>query len=259
MDTYFIPAYMKDNPIGLERDPEYPDRLRQREGGLADALEGGDWDIFSGQMFREFSKKEHVCKPFDLPYKWPKWRAVDWGWAEPYVCLWLARNPDNGRIYVYREHSGVQLTDKQQAEAIITYSPAEEALTMTFADPSMWNKKNYSGLISSSADEYLKYGVSLVKADNDRVSGIKKIHNLLAPLPDGQPGLMFFENVSNLIRTLPKLSRDASNVEDIADKQEDHWFDALKYGLSNVNLFVSARKSKKEREGYNVWKYIPGL
>lgn len=54
-------------------------------------------------------------------------------------------------------------------------------------------------------------------------------------LPDGRPGLMVFETCANLIRTLPGLPYDETNVEDVDSSSEDHAYDALRYGLTNVN------------------------
>lgn len=48
---------------------------------------------------------------------------------------------------------------------------------------------------------------------------------------DGRPGLVIFETCSNLIRTLPLLTYDTHNCEDVSDACEDHAPEALRYGL----------------------------
>ncbi len=257
-DTYFIPSYIADNEIGLERDPDYEKRLRERDPDLAEAYIKGNWHIFSGMAFREWNREIHVVEPFEIPWSWPKWRAVDWGYAEPACCLWLARDIDSGRVYVYREWYQAGMTDRQQATTIATYSPSEEGVSITFADPSMWVSKNVDGKISSGADEYRKNGVPLWKADNNRLNGKKKVHGLLANLADGKPGLVFFSNCVNSIRTIPKLARSTANAEDVGGSQEDHAYDCLRYGLSNVDAFQSARK-KKGTERPNPWQLVRGL
>lgn len=257
-DVYFIPAYIADNTIGLERDPEYEKRLREREPDLAEALIEGNWNVFSGQAFREWDATRHTCPPFELPWNWPRWRAVDWGYADPAVCLWFAKDIDSGRIYCYREWYQGGLTDRQQATTIATYSPAEEGVSITFADPSMWVHKNLDGRVGSSADEYRAMGVPLYRADNNRINGKKKIHRLLANLPDGKPGLVFFDTCIHTIRTLPKLARSLANVEDIADGQDDHCYDCLRYSLSNVELFGAARKKPGAKQP-NPWQSLGGV
>ena len=77
----FIPAFIEDNPEGMRRDPGYIDRLMAREERTALALRYGRWDTFAGQIFREFVKAVHTCRPSDIPPHWSKWRAVDWGYS----------------------------------------------------------------------------------------------------------------------------------------------------------------------------------
>jgi hypothetical protein len=259
METYFIPAYISDNVIGVERDPEYQKRLEQSDPDLADALIHGDWSVFSGQAFRTFDPFTHTCEPFDLPKHFPRWRAVDWGSAEPFCCLWFARDPDIGRVYVYREVYAAGMTDSQQAQMIVGNSPYDENISITFADPkSFWVAKNRYGITYTSADEYRDNGILLWEADNDRISGKKKIDQLLSPLPDGKPGLVIFRNAVNLIRTLPKLARSLSNPEDVADRQEDHAYDTLRYGLTNPLMFTKSKNSKKSKSK-NPWMSIRGI
>lgn len=259
-DLYFVPAFIQDNQIGLGRDPGYEKRLRESEPDLAEALLTGNFKIFSGMAFRDFNRSEHVCEPFELPWKWPKWRAVDYGFDAPFCCLWLTKDPDIGRIYVYREVYAPGLTDKQQADLIATYSPAEEAVSITYASRDMWIRRNRDGIVSTSADEYRKNGIPLYQADNDRLNGKKKIHRQFAKLPDGKPGLVFFSNCENLIRTLPRLPRSQFNPEDVEQRNvEDHAYETLRYGLTNTEMFTRERKPKDKAASANPWKALGSI
>jgi hypothetical protein len=149
---------------------------------------------------------------------------------------------------VYREVYRPGLTDAQQAKVIIDNSPYTEATTITYADPvSYWIRKNKNGVVYTSADEYLDQGVPLWEADNDRKSGKRKIETLLADLPDGEPGLKVFEGCHNLIRMMPKLARSENDPEDVDTDQEDHAYDALRYGLTNPKMFTKSRKRKQAK------------
>jgi hypothetical protein len=263
VDTFFIPAYISDNTIGIERDPEYETRLRQADPDLAEALIKGDWKVFSGMAFRQFDSTIHVINSKDLPKDFktfPKWRAVDWGYDAPFCCLWGAHDPGTGRVFVYRECYSPGLTDAQQAQMIVTNSPPEEGVSITYGDPVSFSiKHSKSGLVYTSADEYRENGVMIWNADNDRINGKKKIDQRLATIQDGKPGLIITDNCINLIRTLPKLARSQTNPEDVALNQEDHAYSALRYLLTNVGMH-----SKKQGEGttktkYNPWYKIPGI
>ena len=102
--------------------------------------------------------------------------------------------------------------------------------------PPVWATKNFEDRVFSTADEYRSEGVILRKADNERLTGKRKIATMLAEsAPDGLPLLQFTENCGNLVRTLPALPYDKTNVEDVDTDAEDHAYDALRYLLSTIN------------------------
>jgi hypothetical protein len=227
----FVRALPDDNP---HLDQAYWSMLDTLPRDLARAWRWGEWDVFAGQVFGEWRRDRHVVLPYDIPEHWTRLRAVDWGRHSPWCCLWMARNPDSGRVVVYREAYETGLTDRQQAQRILDMTPPGERISMTYADPSMWTKKTFEDQTFSTADEYGSGGVHVTKADNDRLNGVRKVHTLLADLGDGLPGLQIFETCPNLIRTLPALVRDAVRSEDVDTDAEDHCYDALRYGLTAV-------------------------
>lgn len=239
----FFSTY-KDNPF---INQEYKRYLEGLTGDLAKAWRDGDWDVFAGQAFSQWRHDRHVITQMPAGWeRWAKWRAIDWGFAAPWCCLWLTRNPDNGRVYVYREAYATELTDVQQARMILDMTPPSEYITVTYADPAMWGRKTSGDIVTSTADEYMRAGVPLTRADNDRLSGKRKVDRLLGDLPDGMPGLQVLATCANLIRTLPALAYDKIHVEDVDTKQEDHGFDTLKYALTQVATAAERRPDRKE-------------
>lgn len=234
----FFPATYRDNPF-LSRD--YIEYLESLRGPLGAAWRDGDWDTFEGIAFPDWNGAEHVVEPFDIPKEWPRWRAIDWGYAAPFVCLWLSRDPDSGRIYVYREYTAKQLTDRQQARIIRELTSPGENINITYADPSMWAKKNVADVVTSIADEYRIEGIILTPADNDRIDGKQRIHRLLAKLPDGKPGLQVMSNCEYLIETMETIPSSLSRPEDVDTEADDHAYDALRYALTNYDHKPTAR------------------
>jgi len=226
----FIRSLPEDNPFLPQ---SYWDELNSLPPALYRAWVLGDWDVFEGQAFTVWDRYAHVIPPEEIPTHWPKWRAVDWGFAKPWCCLWLAKDPDLGRIKVYREAYEINLTDRAQARMIKEQTP-ESGVQITYADPSMWAKKNVADVVTSTFNEYAAEGVVLIKADNDRLAGKRKVDRALAKLPDGLPGLQVFETCTNLIRTLPALPYDKVHVEDVDTDAEDHPYDTLRYGLTRM-------------------------
>lgn len=239
----FIRALPGDNKYLTKT---YWEELNRMPEDLRAAWRDGNWDIFAGQAFGAWDYHRHVVQPFAIPAHWPKWRGLDWGFSAPFCCLWLTRNPDNGRIYVYREAYATELTDRQQARLIKTLTTTNDYRT-TFADPALWARKNVNNLVVTTADEFGAEGVTLTRADNDRLNGKRKVDRLLQNLPDGEPGLQVFANCVNLIRTLPTLPYDKLHVEDIDTAAEDHAYDALKYALTNINFEAKKLDQRRQR------------
>jgi hypothetical protein len=225
----FVQSFPQDNP---HLEETYWEDLRSLGDTLRKAWLHGDWNIFVGQAFPGWRDHLHKIEPFEIPAWWPRWRAIDWGYDKPFCCLWFARNPGNGRIYVYREVYESGVDTRSQARIIKEMTPETNVL-ITYADPSMWQQQNKDGIIFTAESQYAKEGVYLTKGDNNRLSGKQKVDTLLTSLPDGDPGIQVFSTCKNLIRTLPTLAYDKVRVEDVDTKQEDHAYDALRYGLTN--------------------------
>jgi len=227
----YIKALPQDNPT---LSHEYWEMLNSLPERLRRAWLLGDWDVFAGQVFMEFSRDRHVKASFPIPAHWPRFRGIDWGYVSPFACHWVAQNPDNGRVYVYREAYETGLTDRRQARLIRSMTGETEKIKISYADPSMWTKKTMEDQTFSTADEYRAEGVVLTRADNDRLTGVRKVHEFLANLPDGEPGLIVFDECEHLIRVLGQLVADGTNPEDVDTRTEDHPYDSLRYALTSI-------------------------
>lgn len=237
-------------------NPEYETWLDGLTGALGKAWRDGDWDAFAGMAFPQWNREQHVVTPFEIPQSWVKWKATDWGNASPFCTLWMTKDPDTRRIYVYREYYAAGLTDRQQARGILDMSPASEKYHIHYADPALWESKNYQDKIFTTADEYKSEGIILTRADNDRLSGKRKVNNVLANLPDGLPGLQIFENCPHLIEQMSSLASDEHNPEDVDTDQEDHAFDALKYGLTNEKKLDQKPAPKNNQNPMNMHRSV---
>ncbi len=248
--TRFVPMTYRDNPF---LNPEYKTWLENLTGPTAKAWRDGDWDVFEGQAFPAWNEERHVIKGrFDIPSHWLRVRGVDWGYTSPFACLWGAINPDNGRVILYRELYATQLTDRQQATQIAQLT-GQERIAMTYADPSMFTKRTQD-LAVSTADIYAANGVYLTPADNDRLSGKRKIDRLLGDMQDGLPGLMVHESLTEWRRSFPLLIFDDKKPEDIDTDTDDHLYDACRYLLTSAREATPPRKAQP-----NPWLAVKGI
>ena len=243
-------ATIDDNPKGEAADPRYRSRLQNMPEDDRRALLYGDWDVFAGQVFKEFRRDQHIIAPIQLSPDWPRWRAVDYGVARPFVCLWFCQDPATQRIYVYRELSkaGV-IPASKQAEMILDLT--EEDISFTVADPAMWIRQADTG--KSIAQIYYDAGLALNKASNDRLSGLSRVHDVLSMAKDGKPYLQVFSACTQLINNLPSLIYDRHHVEDVDTEGLDDEYDALRYGLMAAHWNVSIAEDGPEFENVTEW------
>lgn len=93
--------------------PDYRERLESLRGTVYyDRLVLGKWARAEGLVFPMWDAAQHlVPKPQEWaawngypPPDWPRYRGIDFGYRNPFVCLWTAVSPE-GVHYLYREWS----------------------------------------------------------------------------------------------------------------------------------------------------------
>ena len=241
--TRFLFARHADNPTIT------PQRLAPLEaltGYLRDRLLLGLRVSAEGTYFTEFDPRQHLVESFDPPADWVRWVCVDWGFANPWVALWLVRERPGGHIYVYREISLAGVRDEQQAQLIVDRSKGED-ISLVVLDPSMFNPRTEQ-MRPSVAQVYQAYGVpNIAPGFNNRVQGWSVVRRALAwgdqvavqrkVEPESLPRLkIMHQRCPHLTRNLPAMVMDPLDPEDVADeihrvRTPDDEVDALRYGL----------------------------
>jgi len=189
--------------------------------------------------FEEWDEDRHICDPFDIPASWSRWTGIDYGYADPFCCLWFARNPsDKYHIYIYREAYASRLREVEQADEILK-ATGSERISVHVVDPSTFNTRSEQGK-PSIAWMYHQRGLRpLVPGMNARKPGWAIMRGCLAWDDEQQikPRLQIMRGrAPNLVRTLPSMVHDPLDSEDLADKlksvkTEDHAVDPCRYAL----------------------------
>ena len=222
----FIPALLHENQFLCEADPHYRERLEMLPDSQKKALLHGDWNIFEGQFFSEFSYSLHTCEPFPIPLDWRHFRTIDYG-LDCLACLWVAMSPD-GDVYVYRELCEENMVISRACEEILARTPQREHIYATLAPPDLWQRSQESG--RSKALLFHEYGVSFTKTPNDRETGWLAIKELLRVGQNGKARLHIFRTCPRLIACIPALQYDPQKPNDVATEPHDitHAPDALR-------------------------------
>ena len=203
-------------------------------------------------MFTEWRRERHVVEPIELPKEWPAWRAVDYGVARPFVCLGLVQDPATLRLYVTWEISRANVVPaSQQAKLILALQPEGFRPRFTVADPAMWIRQGDTG--KSLAQIYGEHGVPLVKASNDRLSGLARVREFMADGDDAVPLLQVFSTCRQLIKNIPALVRDAHRVEDVDTDGPDDEYDALRYGAMAAHWVEAFKRQPPQSYTMGGW------
>lgn len=182
---------------------------------------GGEFTSPAGRVYREFRRELHVGKlqapPGALVYK-----AIDFGYAAPFACLWGAPDAD-GRLLILHEHYQARQGIDQHAEVIRAVDDSFVALGCrigpAFADPAGALERK---LLADA-------GVRTLKADNRLRGGIEAVRCLLLPRPDGTPGLLIDAGCVNLLRELECYLWGEDVARPAPGPGDDHALDALRY------------------------------
>lgn len=257
LERVFIPASLGQNPhVGAD----YRRTLEQLPEAERRAYLHGDWDAFTGRVFRLeahhlWSKArfaEHVAgQPLGkdgVPLAWTRYRLMDWGFAHPYCVLWVAVDFD-GRAWVYREAYGIKrkadggfepnVGSEEEASEVAEAIKAIEAetgerITAAYSGPDLWHRKGRQmGDERQFASWFEERGVWFQPWDaspGTRLAGKMALHERLRVDQPGElPGLVLLaEACPHLVRTLPTLTYDEHQPELVSKKGEDHPFDTIK-------------------------------
>ena len=248
----FLPSRLDDNLFLKEADPDYEKRLLNLPDAQRRALLYGDWNIFEGQYFSEFSPALHTVDPFPIPKEWRRYRTVDYG-LDRLACLWVAISP-LGDVFVYKELCASDLIISEAAKAILSRDGTDE-IYATLAPPDLWSRSQETG--KSKALLFEEHGVRFTKSANDRETGWLAVKELLKPREDGTPRLKIFRQCSELIKCLPMLQIDPSAPSDTLTEPHaiTHAPDALRgFAITYTHPAVRSEEKRKTRWSEDMWE-----
>jgi hypothetical protein len=244
-ERLYIPARLGDNPDPAFRR-DYEKTLRKLPYHVMKARLLGDWNIVEGAFFaHEWKPDVHVVEPFEIPSGWTRFRAMDWGYKEACVILWIAVNKE-GDLVVYREvtfNHKVPESKRKDAQLValsirqIEIANGEWDLKRDCskltgpADTQIWAKMGTIG--PSMYESFAHVGVYWEKCTKDEVASTAEVQRRLRDIPrskQARPGVTVFRTCQRLIETFPTVKTDKDNSE-LPDTKGQHWYDAFKYAV----------------------------
>jgi hypothetical protein len=231
-ESWRLPSW--ENPIqypGGRDDPEIK-MLEEKQSRQWFAQEiAAEFTAFAGKIYDEFNPAVHV-KPVTYRPEWTNVWFLDYGWANPFVCLDVMIDPEDN-FYVWREYmvSGIATFDHarilQERDNPYGYhvdwgagDPRGPDQASTISQ--ITQVQIYSSDIASNTHESWQMGVEYVK-------------QMLKVQPNGLPKLIIDPSCTNMVRQMEQLhgvdDPEGKNAREMQHKHDDHGPDALRYGI----------------------------
>jgi phage terminase large subunit len=228
----------EDNPLfhdgtrWTEQGELYLSRLNRLTGVRRARYLEGKWAQADGMVYDGWDDAVHVIDPFEIPADWLRYRAIDFGYSNPFTCQWWAQDPD-GRLYLYRELYRTQRLVEDHAADIQRLS-AQERIVFTVADHDAEDRATLH-----------RHGIITRPANKAVLAGIQAVQERLRVQDDGKPRLFVFRNA--LAEFDPLLNEEGNKrptclLQEISGyvwankatreepvKQDDHGLDAMRY------------------------------
>jgi hypothetical protein len=196
--------------------------------------------LLDNVIFNEFDTAEHV-QPIDYDPNLPLYRSLDFGFVNPFVCLWIQVDED-GVVRVIDEYVRSRATVDVHADEIKSRTPcAEEQVTATFCDPAGAGVNDVTG--TSIVRELRAMAIAVRYRRSSILEGIELIRRAVRDGSD-RSSLIISPRCPRLIEAMqcyhyPESSVSASRELPLKDGVYDHPIDALRY------FFVNCKHSSK--------------
>lgn len=217
-----------DNPYLDTTDVEH---LRgQYSVQLARQELGAEFVSFEGLVYPHFDFKRHVVKPIArYPDKAQFLCAIDAGYKDPFVCLWLMKW--EGRYYVVDEYYHTMRTMQTHAEAIKGHFLAGR-VNKYWMDPSA----------AQESAELANYKIITYPAQNEILAGINSVARMIET-----DRLFIAQHCVNTLKEMAayqypdrkSTNGPAKNTNDKPLDSMNHAMDALRYAIYNEEMSAS--------------------
>jgi hypothetical protein len=243
----FIHATVEDNPTLIEKDPDYIEWLESiKDPVLRAAWRHGDWSVFAGQYFGMFNPHVHGLQPFEIPENWELWGANDYGESHPNAFALYTKDEINSVVIRIAEcvkiGNSASVNARNVRDFIDNCQLTKGRMPSKIYCPSdMWVKRRQDERAPTSpADTFKEFGLKLIRASMDRITGWRRFKELLAwESNNGKVGVgpqfRYFKGLNpRFEENIPMLIHDKHNPEDVQKCDFDHEADECRYALSGV-------------------------
>lgn len=214
-----IYAYAQMNPIHNKDNlpAAYLKMLQSKTGRDKLRFWDGEFGQTSGLVYGTFDPERHIIDDFEIPDDARRYRIIDFGFTNPFVCLWIALLPDDTAI-IYREHYLAKVTVPRHA-LIIHDLTGSEFIEETIADHDAGDRE-----ILNEND------IPTRPANKNVDAGLDRVEELL-----GHAKLKVFRSCINTINEFYSYQWKEDSIKNReVIKKNDHAMDCVRYFANHL-------------------------
>lgn len=245
-NTAVFPGGRNDPEILEAEDDLTEDEFRRQYGG--------EFILKRGRVMKEWNDDVHVVK-VDYNHDWPLYAAVDFGYTNDWVWLWIQIDPMTKNVYVIGEHR-FRLRDTEDiARNELLHNPLTSKLVAIYVDPSSPDdasilRRHLGVPTKANTGGEIKLRLQLMR------SALKlRPEHLPDDHPEKTPGLVVDKSCQRLIWEMregyrwPESHSDMRNNSEIPMDNDNHGPEALgRFFKGHMEQFSSAG-NRASRQG----------
>jgi len=245
-NTTVFPGGRQDPEILEAEDDLTEDEFRRQYGG--------EFILKRGRVMKEWDDDAHVGE-YDYNPDWPLYAAVDFGYTNDWVWLWIQVDPLDKFVYVIGEHR-FRLRDTEDiARNEMLRHPLTSKLVAIYVDPSSPDdasilRRHLGVPTKSNTGGEIKLRLQLIR------SGLKlRPDTLPDDHPDKRPGLVVDKSCHRLIWEMregyrwPESHSDMRNSSEIPMDVDNHGPEALSRFFKGHMEQYSSAGNRHSRQG----------
>ena len=218
--------------------PDAIEKYEALEGVRRKRLLDGEWCSAVGNVYSDFSENIHVCKQctgINAPDRCPRiWkgknkfiprravRGIDFGYRDPFVCLWAATIDE--QLLFYKCWYKKQMIVSDHAVEIKKLTRPGESIKWTVADHD-----------AEDAATLRKEGIRTRSAKKDKpiMAGIDRVIKQLKVV-NGKPGLQVCQYCTPILDEFSSYMMNKNSEKDEPEDGNDHTLDPLRYMVAEL-------------------------
>lgn len=248
--TTVLESRHEDNPTLWDKERNawtkegeaYIGKLEALTGVRYKRLRKGLWVQAEGQIYDEYDPAIHLIDRFDIPYTWPRYLVVDFGFTNPFVAQWWAEDLD-GRLFRYRE---IYMTQRlvedhaKQIRALCAGEPLPEDVICDHDAEGRATLAKYLGMSTTPAHKAVSEGIQAVqsrlKVAGDGRARLYLLRDSLVERDEARAEAKLptctEEEVDGYVWNL----KSGRNKGEEPVKENDHGMDAARYMVAHRDL-----------------------